>query len=38
MYTTILNNKTMKTIERDEKVNENKPKRYQINYNNSTQV
>ena len=36
-HKTILN-KTTKTTKRAKKVNENKPKRYKDNYNNSTQV
>ena len=38
MYATMLNNKAMKTNEPDKKVNENKPKKYKNNHNNSRQV
>ena len=38
MYAIILNNKTAKTKELDKKVNENKPKNYKHNHNNSTLV
>ena len=37
-YATVLNNETTTSIKQDEKVNENKPKKYKKNHYYSTQV